>query len=417
MSLSAKGGQLTTPASTGNQAVTGVGFQPKLVLLWGPLATDTSASTIAYGVGTSSSARWCVNNDRENGGLLRRMNTNCIYQYSSITGPTVLLQSDLVSLDADGFTINWSVTVNGFPVNYLCLGGADLSVKVGVFGTGTSSGSVAVTGVGFQPGGVMLASCFTVTGVNAVDSSAYGSSLGFATSSSARLTVSTLETGTSTTAAGSMLDTGHIFSLLSAKTTVYSDADFTSCDADGFTINMTTAAGVSLELGYVAFGGVAQYAVGTFAQPGSTGPQAITSPGFPPTAELFVSAGKTSNASPTVHARQLLAAAVNSSDRRETWTTVKDATAQGSTPWSRLISASHVATFTGDDNNTAAAEADFTSQDATGFTWNWTTADATARVIGAFTMGAAPVVASPSFKIGTINVGHRPWPFAPGVQR
>lgn len=131
----AKVGTSTSPTSTGTKAVTGVGFQPKAVIPFGfggtvegPLvhishhlgaATASSSGGIAAasvsGVTTSATHR-------------RHSATSFI---TSCYNGTTAAEAALQSLDAGGFTANWSaVTGTALILNHICLGGADLEVSL-----------------------------------------------------------------------------------------------------------------------------------------------------------------------------------------------------------------------------------------------------------------------------------------------
>ena len=67
-------------------------------------------------------------------------------------------------------------------------------------------------------------------------------------------------------------------------------AEFSSFDADGFTLNVANPLGYDLPLGYFAARGGGAYDIGTFQYPGASGDQSITGLGFQPEAVMFFSA-------------------------------------------------------------------------------------------------------------------------------
>ena len=126
MAFSYKVGSITSPASTGNQATTGVGFQPKIVLFFANPATADGANGFSrnfFGAGVSSSSRFAIDENNNNDTA-----THTASKCFVVTGAgSVTIDADLVSLDADGFTVNWTTVSSGMIVQYVALGGADLS--------------------------------------------------------------------------------------------------------------------------------------------------------------------------------------------------------------------------------------------------------------------------------------------------
>jgi hypothetical protein len=104
-----KVGTFSSSSSTGNQRITGVGFRPRLLVLgMGSGAGD--AIVAALGWGTSSTERVAVfgfrSDDTNTGGVTT--DTARIIQWTDVAA-TVVGRADLVSLDSDGFTLNWTV--------------------------------------------------------------------------------------------------------------------------------------------------------------------------------------------------------------------------------------------------------------------------------------------------------------------
>lgn len=168
MAVEVKVGRILQKTTTGNQATTGVGFQPKLVLFW---MNSQSASGIAshaeeaFGAAVSSSSRFynastCRDSEDDTG--CRHDNTKCIgvLQKRTSSGSTVVCAADLVSMDADGFTLNWTTTDGTARyVEYMALGGDALTnVAITQWTSPTSTGSQDITTVGFQPDTLLFSS-------------------------------------------------------------------------------------------------------------------------------------------------------------------------------------------------------------------------------------------------------------------
>jgi hypothetical protein len=107
-----------TLSTTGNKAVTGVGFTPKLVR-FALASTSTASSAAGYGAMTSS-AQWYSSHAAAAAGA-RAAGTDACFMGINTSG-TEDLEGAYVSMDADGFTIN---VVNGsatWAVSYECYG-------------------------------------------------------------------------------------------------------------------------------------------------------------------------------------------------------------------------------------------------------------------------------------------------------
>src|SRR6185503_15352436 len=69
-------------------------------------------------------------------------------------GEATLAEADLTSWDATNVTINWTTQVGayaGYYINYIAIGGSEVSAKVVNWQAPTATGNSAVTGVGFKP--------------------------------------------------------------------------------------------------------------------------------------------------------------------------------------------------------------------------------------------------------------------------
>jgi hypothetical protein len=377
--LTAKAGSFTGSGSTGNQAITGVGFQPTLVIFFWNLLTSDSSSTdfvLGFGVGISSSDRRAVGNyssdaQATSSNAAWNQSTSCIYNASGTP------RADLVSMDSDGFTVNWAAATATI-INYLALGGADLTnVKSGAITAKTTTGNQAYTGVGFQPTSLILfAGKFST---DPLDQSTNGAAMiGFATSSSARGAISWRNKSganpqlakhrqSKTKCAISLTDAG-----------VFTEADFVSFDSDGFTLNYTTAGGTADICYYLAMRGP-QFKVGAFNQPASTGNQAITGAGFTPKASLMLSANDTAanDDATSSHALVSIGAATGTSERGCIWAGETDNVTP--TQADRNMDRTKLIRMMTQNSLTLNAAADHVSFDSDGQTINWTTADATAR--------------------------------------
>ncbi len=170
-------GSIDASLSTGNVSYSGVGFQPKAVIFWGTLrttsgATDDETSTEYRGM-TDGLTSGCWTYSSGTGGPAGTSWSRQAVPIHAInrTG-TVLFSASFVSFDNDGFTLNWGTAAgSGFDIHYMAIGGLDIdNVFVGSELI-TATGSAAITGMGFQPDGLIG---FAEQPVSAVPSSATG---------------------------------------------------------------------------------------------------------------------------------------------------------------------------------------------------------------------------------------------------
>lgn len=262
-----KVGTFTTSTTTGNQGITGIGFQPDSIIfpsLYGSTTALSNAVNTAnrnsIGFGISSSNRgFSVSRNQNNGSTEfagRYQRTDKIWALFSGTSAALVTEGDLVSMDSDGFTINWTTNSGSARINfYVAIKGGQF--KIGTFNQSTSTGNQTVTGVGFQPSGVILSS------VNAASSSSLQTpkrfSFGAASSSSARAAIwNGVADGGTTSLVSQSLNQAKVLEMLTESTpTLTTSADFVSNNSDGFTINNTTTDATAREVLYFAFGSIA----------------------------------------------------------------------------------------------------------------------------------------------------------------
>lgn len=381
-------GQFSQPTSTGNQAVTGVGFQPKAVIFfWNNRTsdgTDTTSGSIGYGLATSSSNRVGLCAFRSTTSATARSRHDDSKCLTMINGSgTVLSGADLVTMDSDGFTINWTTAdAVARKINFVALGGSDLTnayIKQFTFPAG--SGNQSHTGVGFQPDSMML---FSVANTTAPPNSQsfMRMDVGAAVSSSERAGTSMEANGTTTGRKRQRTN------LQIPNVSNPQDIDFVSFDADGFTIS---SAGGTAYYGYALCLKGPRMKIGTLTQPTSTGNQAVTGVGFSPQVAMFLNWCEPANTSSvTTSAMQGFGAATSSSARAHI--AAYYASTRNTNQNNNLDSIKCIKTFS---TSALTSDADLVSMDSDGFTVNWTTADATSREIIYITLGnSAPIPAT-----------------------
>jgi len=369
----------------GTTAVTDVGFRPQVLLFFSTLQTaDGSAADFQIGIGmaTSSTARvaeWTTVTNADSTAKRRAITTGAIVIDN--TAQTTVGQADLVSMDARGFTLSWSVNDSTARIiKYVALAGFT-AVKVGTWSTcNSATGNLAVTGVGFQPDALIPMLFTSAPGAGANSDFA----LAFITAA-AQMAVAgqTANAGVSNRRERALA--WELF--FSSSGNLYNEATFTSFDVDGFTINDATCAGSSLTAVYLALKG-GSIAVGTTTQPTSNGSVSVTGLGFKPSVVLLMGDETATSVVTVANQRFAIGAATSSTSR---WAQAAGRTSSANNA-SVNVDSAKVIEFITENGATpvVVSAADLTSMDVGGFTLNWTTTDATARLVAYLAIGPAP---------------------------
>jgi hypothetical protein len=240
-------GSFTNPSTTGNLAVTGVGFRPRAIITWiTPIsnAWGTDAQ-FSIGVGTTGAAGYSAfagQNGVATSVEERRMVGSDVAGLIQYTG-TALCEGTLTSLDADGFTINWTTAnATAFTFHYLALGGHRLmQASVAGHTQKATIGTLAVTGTAFKPDCI-----FTIADVSSLNTTGVTSvlMLGAADNSGNEWAqYNYAANGVTTTNAGRSQRTDCCIYGTGNTLGVAYKATLQSMDANGFTLNWTTTDG------------------------------------------------------------------------------------------------------------------------------------------------------------------------------
>ena len=167
--VSAKVVNWQMPASTGNIAVTGVGFQPDLVFsMHGGGITNAapfSGSNSAFGFGAMNKAgeQMGLNffaSDNQTGSMVTNstQRPDAVVLASGVSSgeDKLFIKGAFLSMDANGFTMNFSSVSGANQMVSLALKGVES--KIGSFNKSTSTGNQTISDAGFQPAALMLAS-------------------------------------------------------------------------------------------------------------------------------------------------------------------------------------------------------------------------------------------------------------------
>lgn len=395
MALQVKLGSITlTGAEGAAEAYTGLGFQPTALLFFSDFVADAADGDHLYDMvgfatpgGSAAHFLESAHNVATSSLSCGFHNVSCIYKPPDNAGGTEI-RATRVSLDADGFTLNWNLTVAGRVIRYVALGGDVASAQAGTFNSNAGTGNQAVTGVGFQPKLVLFITSRTSTTANGVTTSGnHGMCLGAAKSSTERWAVSARYADNA--AAGDVVQiTADNRCFINGLPGLFVDADFVSMDADGFTVNITTAGG-QVGVSYLALGGAdLQVALGTESQKTSTGTKAKTGVGFQPEAlPILRGSGATALNTTTDHVAIFTGSAP--SVAAQAVCGIGETDAADPTVAKRRAEAAAAALYISGSTPTVNARAELDSLDADGFTLDWTTADATARLFAFVAMRGA----------------------------
>lgn len=157
MALHRDQGILLAPSSTGNLSVSSLDFTPELVMFYTVCAGDATLKASAYisfGVMDDSGNEWFLAGAALTGqatSVTSRafFDNACIGVYAPNT-KTKLLNASYVSMNSDGFTINFDTTIANVRVHWVALAGFS-DVKVGTVDVTTTESTQSFTDPGFEP--------------------------------------------------------------------------------------------------------------------------------------------------------------------------------------------------------------------------------------------------------------------------
>jgi len=229
-----------------DQAITGVGFQPKaLILFILPQTATGSNNDQAFGIGfcagtastdVHSHAAWCDHNVSTTAASFRGANKAITCTLAS-TGAAVC-EADLKSFDSDGFTLTWTTNdANAYEMFFVAFGGSDITnVKLLKVSEQSGTGNKAYTGVGFQPSIIFLSNWGTST--NTTIFTEWGAAISSSKRWAQAICVQGGQTMTANVNAQSYQRTDSCLLTVTPTTGAEQNRyDFVSMDSDGFTLN------------------------------------------------------------------------------------------------------------------------------------------------------------------------------------
>lgn len=387
MAISVKVGHFDTSTSavaTDTLAVTGVGFQPKIVLLFwsghdgassGAVGQDMSAG---WGAFTTASNRMCVNYGVDDGvatsaSVRSQHNARCVKVH--LNGTTTETGGlDVSSMDSDGFTLVYDVAFTfAIRVSYIALGGADLTnYHIATKAVPIVTGNYSVTGLGFQPD-AMLTFCSSVNAATNHTSDAIWM-MGMTDGTTQGVVQFNDDSGQATMQTDGYAYVGELIAASSTANTINIRESLVSLDSDGFTMNHLEGTASAYVYHYIALKG-GNYKVGTVDTSTSTGNVAETGVGFQPKGLITMSANRALSTQDTMSAHaQVTYGATDGTDQyaHGTWSENGLADSEATVGYSN----GHI--YYRVENDAVSASAALSSFDSDGFTINVDDAEPTA---------------------------------------
>jgi hypothetical protein len=260
--------QATT--APGTRAVTTVGFLPEAVLHFNAGGALTTAAPFAtanavFGMGAMdrSGGQWAsMVGDTANANPTTcsraQKADSTIFTTTDAPALAVTKEATFVSMDSGGFTVNFtanSSSANATQIFSLALAG--VRAKVGTFAKSTAAqpASQAITTPGFRPGAVLFSSYQSTAQVAAVSIPHVRLGIGASDGPHAGSSAMAVADAVTTTNVDGIDKTSKVFMKLdNATMTIDAEADMTSLDATGFTLNWTKNDAVATQIGFLALG-------------------------------------------------------------------------------------------------------------------------------------------------------------------
>lgn len=397
-----------------SQAVTGVGFTPRALILWTGNNTSSdsfgASAYLGFGMSTASESYAIATAIQDN---VTPTNTGRNQAAKALTmcsydGSTVLYECDLSSFDSDGFTLNWTTNDgNAVIVHYMALGGPNFTdAKIVTWTCPTSTGNKAVTGAGFQPDcvfhfGIMTSGAFPTTTTNAKFN------LGVMTTSAQWFGGLTETDNDSNNDPLRTFTSSRVLQQL-GDSSVNNYATYVSMDADGFTVNFGDAASAAWYMASLCLKGGSYY-VGRQTKSSGTGNEAYTGVGFQPEGLLIInSSGQLDGSSPNGDI-MLNISATDGTSEQSALIVSEDLGSSTADNASSLDSTTKIVIGDVDANQSINDEADIVSLDADGFTLNRTTSASNLYMfVFGFNGGAVPTGQPIALRDWVKHTG-RPW--------
>jgi len=404
MSLSAAVGSFNTGtgAVSSTVVVSGLSFQPKLVLLWWNGRTDTVDAVgrrdhqRGFGAAVSTTDRRNMTSCSDD--TPTTMVTNHAHDDTECVFLTTIADAidgklDLQSMDSGGFTLVVDdVFIASYRVHYLALGGDDLTnVEGGNFAKATGTGNQDVTSVSFQPDLVLLFATrqTTLAGTIAGDSDLmFGAAI---SSSEQAVWLAGSNDAANTSVCKSYCLAGECAAFMAAAMTSTTDrGTFVAMLSNGFRINWTENAGAAQIIQYIAIKGPSVQIGDLLTMTDTTTDIVESGFGFAPVAAMFISHGKVASTSDTVQADDYLSMGAFSSTTARAAMGTMDDDAAGTAVVGTAVEHDEVYVHMPNTAATVDGLMDIKTIDSDGFTCIMDTADVAQSFVWYFALGNTP---------------------------
>jgi hypothetical protein len=264
--VTAKLNMWVSPTATGNRSITGVGFRPETVLHFyagaaytGPVGTSSINGIFGLGAMDKNGGQWATQisdwDDNDTSLASRGQQTDAaIYMYADGSSAAVTKEASFVSMDNDGFTVNFrAANANAGLICSLSLAG--VRATVGAFNkvTAGAPATQSVTSAGFRPGAILLSSYQMGSQSASVSESNFSYGIGASDGANEGSSALTSADNVATTAVDAIDKTSKAFLKMNTPP-LDAEADMTSLDATGFTLNWTTNDAAASQIGFWALG-------------------------------------------------------------------------------------------------------------------------------------------------------------------
>lgn len=390
MAIQAKVGTFAAATTAGNDTVvTGLGFQPKALIVFGTGAASTNAyeaeAIQMFGFATTTSdersqSYRAVDNVSTSDASRGQGGPGGLIYIPNTAGTAVALRGDVISFDSGGFTIDWPV-VDGVARNfsYIALGGDDIT-NAGCFSMIVSNvtGLIDVTTIGFQPDFVMFAT---------VGAGAFGTNV-HAQTTGAKLSVGAANATTdewaialnatdAATMSGSSLGakryqrTDRCLIGLSSSGSLDFEVEFTAFLSNGVRVNVVDAALASYPvIGLALQGG--NYKVGAFSKSTAAAPATNdVTLAFSPAAALLAATSGAASTAINPHATLTFGAVDSSGNEAAQWMDYREVATLPTEANKASVTTKAMRLATGPSTTDAEADGDLTAaSNNLRLTWN-----------------------------------------------
>lgn len=250
MALDAYVGSFNIRTNKGQQAITGVGFTPKVIIFWWNRREEDSNAvgsshaiwSMGWTAGVGAERAVGANSEDAQAASDTRSfrSTAGFYRVQNPGSGTIIGLAELVSFDGDGFTLELTDNTIGLRIGFLALAGTDITdVAVGSV-TLDGTGAEVVTDPGFEPDFLLIGGAGDADG----DDSGPGFSYGMATGPDNQFVIAGLpRNGQADSDTGSYGYSGEVCAMLDEGNTsaIANRAEFTQFTADGFDLDVLEA--------------------------------------------------------------------------------------------------------------------------------------------------------------------------------